>query len=46
MLRRVAVLYALVVLTSIGAAMAQTTDAKTLEATDRITVSGTLESLG
>ena len=46
MLRRVAVLYALVVLTSIGAAVAQTTDTVTLQTTDRITVSGTLESIG
>lgn len=46
MLRRVAALYALVVLTSIGAAVAQTTDTVTLQTTDRITVSGTLESIG
>jgi hypothetical protein len=46
MLRRVAVLYALVVLASIGAAVAQTTDTVTLQTTDRITVSGTLESMG
>ena len=46
MLRRVAALYAVVVLTSIGAAVAQTTDTVTLQTTDRITVSGTLESIG
>ena len=46
MLRRVAALYALVVLSSIGAAVAQTTDTVTLQTTDRITVSGTLESIG
>ena len=46
MLGRVAALYALVVLTSIGAAVAQTTDTVTLQTTDRITVSGTLESIG
>jgi hypothetical protein len=46
MLRRVAALYALVVLTSIGAAVAQTADTVTLQTTDRITVSGTLESIG
>jgi hypothetical protein len=46
MLRRVAALYALVVLTSIGASVAQTTDTVTLQTTDRITVSGTLESIG
>jgi hypothetical protein len=45
MLRRVAALYALVVLTSIGMSFAQTTDAVTLQTTDRIMVSGTLESI-
>jgi hypothetical protein len=40
MLRRVAALYALVVLTSIGMSFAQTTDTVTMQTTDRITVSG------
>ena len=46
MLRRAAALYALVALTSIGTALAQTTDTITLQTTDRITVTGTLESIG
>jgi hypothetical protein len=50
MLRRVTALYGLVALTSIGTALAQApepvTDTITLQQTDRITVSGTLQSLG
>jgi hypothetical protein len=50
MLRRVTVLYALVALTAFGTAYAQepepVKDTVTLQATDRITVSGTLESIG
>src|SRR5262245_65006138 len=50
MLRRVAALYGLVALAAIGAAFAQApepvTDTITLQTTDRITVTGTLESIG
>jgi len=46
MLRRVAAAYALVMLALVGTAVAQTTDTITLQASDHITVSGTLERIG